>query len=110
MQGGGPGGIAVRRDCTDDARTGTSVLNDRTEVNVTAVGVGRCSGWSMVRASDGETWIRDAYLLIAPTPTATATAAPVATKTESTGSPVVGLVVLAAIGGGIFWLVKRTSR
>jgi hypothetical protein len=68
--GTGGTGVAVRDQCNDEARTGGSIP-EGTRVVPDGRGQGECSGWLFLRTTDTESWVRQDYLEIIPTPTPT---------------------------------------
>ncbi len=55
-------GVSLRTRCEDGARIAGPGLKDGTEVNVTSVGSGACSGWALVDASGTTTWVHLSFL------------------------------------------------
>lgn len=76
----GGSGVALRSECSDDARSG-GAWAEGTEVKVEQIGVGACEGWSFASVARDTSWVHDRYLSSTrptpiPTPRATATPAP----------------------------------
>ncbi|MCC6237106.1 MAG: hypothetical protein IT299_05975 [Dehalococcoidia bacterium] len=55
-------GVSLRTRCEDAARVAGPGLKDGTEVAVTTVGSGACSGWVLVDAAGTTTWVHLSYL------------------------------------------------
>ena len=55
-------GVSLRTRCEDAARIAGPGLKDGTEVAVTTVGSGSCSGWALVDAAGTTTWVHLSYL------------------------------------------------
>lgn len=55
-------GVSLRTRCEDAARVAGPGLKDGTEVAVTTVGSGACSGWALVDAAGTTTWVHLSYL------------------------------------------------
>ena len=61
----GGNGVALRNDCTDDARVSEQGegWRDATRVEQIEVGDGRCEGWLHVEKDGQTSWVREAYLI-----------------------------------------------
>ena len=60
----GGGGVALRGDCLDTARSGQGVRwPDATNVELIEVGEGRCAGWLLVESGGVESWVRERFLI-----------------------------------------------
>ncbi len=86
-------GIALRDDCTAEARAGGAVPDDAA-VTLLEHGTGRCAGWLWVASDFGDTWVRESFVfsgtpggggtgVAAPLPPPTATPSPSPTPTPS---------------------------
>ncbi len=110
----GGSGVSHRDDCRETARTGQAGLSEGQRVLREARGIGRCDGWSLVRASGRASWVRTGYLseaplqvtppriaTVAPVHTATAAPPPAACRIEDAAARVVGstALVVGAEGG-----------
>lgn len=58
----GGGGVALRNDCTDAARSSESWADD-TRVELIEVGEGRCAGWLHVQSGGVTSWVREDFLI-----------------------------------------------
>ena len=58
-------GVALRNDCTNEARFSErgEGWRDATRVELIEVGEGRCAGWLHVEADGVASWVREAYLI-----------------------------------------------
>ena len=60
----GGGGVALRDDCLDTARSGQGVSwPDVTNVELIEGGEGRCGGWLLVESEGVESWVRERFLI-----------------------------------------------
>ena len=83
----GGSGVSHRDDCRETARTGQLGLSEGQRVVREARGIGRCDGWSLVRAGGRVSWVRTGYLSEAPPQTPSPRAATAAPSRAATAAP-----------------------
>jgi len=122
ISGTGGSGVAIRSDCSSDARAGGTIANG-TEVTLIQEGIARCDGWSVITSGSTTSWVSDGFLTTTPAiagapptpaptarptaqptvaPTATPTPRPTATPVPTPAPPDDPLLVLGFISGAMF--------